>query len=164
MYPTAHLLLSASVLLTLLTPHAAAQGSGDQGDGPDWVFADSNLVNSPTWISATVSKNVVILAFKPGTSVAKRTSIIKLIHGVIVHYDGVLDAYLIRVATHPDACSVEQAMDFLGTVPEVRMADPELVFTTNDSDSIDPGGGLVNAPATHHGSKRPCPPGIGLLR
>src|SRR5215831_9393439 len=149
--------LAGTVALTLLVPCAArAQDSTELGDGPEWVFVDSNLVQNPPWISETIPKNIVVLSFKPGTTAAKRTAIIKRINGSIVHFDRSLDLYLIRVATHPDACGVKQAIDMLKQLPEVEMADPDLAFTTT-TDGIDPGAGLVDVPATHHGSKHPCP-------
>jgi hypothetical protein len=157
-------LLAGAVALALLVPRPAlAQDSIEMGDGPEWEFADSNLVQDPPWIPATIPKNVVVLSFKDGTTAARRTAIIKQVHGTIVHFDRLLDLYLIRVATHPDACGVKQAIDLLTQLPEVDMAAPDLALTTS-SDGIDPGSGLVNIPATHRGSKRPCPPGTGLLR
>ena len=157
-------LLAVTVALALLVPRlASAQDSTELGDGPGWEFADSNLVHNPPWVSATIPKNVVVLSFKDGTTAARRTAIIKQIHGTIVHFDRLINLYLIRVATHPDACGVKQAIDLLAHLPEVDMAVPDLAFTTL-SDSIDPGSGLVDIPATHHGSNRPCPSGTGLLR
>jgi len=142
---------------------ARAQDSTELGDGPEWEFADSNLVQNPPWISATIPKNIVVLSFKHGTTAGKRTAIIRQINGTIVHFDRLLDVYLIRVATHPDACGVKQAIDMLEGLPEVEMAAPDMGLTTT-SDGIDPGAGLVNIPASHHGSKHPCPDGTGLLR
>ena len=157
-------LVATALALTLLAPlPVAAQDSTEFGDGPEWVFADSNLVQNPPWIAATIPKNVVVVAFKDGTSTARRTAIIGQIRGTVVHFDTLTQFYLIRVASHPDACGVKQAIDFLERLPEVDMAEPDLVLTTT-AEGIDPGSGLVDAPATHKGSKKPCPPGTGLLR
>ena len=157
-------LLGSIALFVLVTGRLAAQDSIYEGDGPEWEFADSNLVQHPAWISGTVPKNIVILSFKRSTTPARRTAIIARVHGVIVHLDKLTGFYMIRVATHPDACGVKQAIDLLSGLPEVSMAEPDLALTTNSHDSIDPGGGLIDLPATHRGSKNPCPPGTGLLR
>ena len=162
---TSHsILASAIALLALITPRVSAQDPTDEGDGPEWVVADSNLVQDPPWIVGTVAKNVVVLAFKGRTTPARRASILKQVRGTVVHFDHWTDTYLVRVATHPDACGVKQALDLLRRVPDVEMVEPEGVMTNNQHDSIDAGSGVGPAPATHHGSNRPCPPGTGLLR
>lgn len=154
----------AIALLVLIVPHALAQDSLYLGDGPEWEFADSNLVQDPPWTSGTVPKNIVVLSFKNGTPPARRTAVIRKVHGTIVHIDTLTDVYLMRVATHPDACGVKQAIDLLSRLPDVAMALADLALTTNQHGSMDPGSGLITLPVTHHGSRRPCPTGIGLLR
>jgi len=162
---TSHsLFASAIALVALIPPRASAQDSTEEGDGPEWVVADSNLVQDPPWTGGTVAKNVVVLAFRGRTTPARRASILKQMRGTVVHFDHWTDTYLVRVATHPDACGVKQALDLLHRIPEVEMAEPEVVLTNNRHDSIDAGSGVRPAPATHHGSNRQCPPGTGLLR
>ena len=134
----------------------------------DWS-ADSNLVSDPSWISGTVAKNVLTVAFKKGTSMARQEALIASVHGEVidemdVRISGVSPEYTIRVPTHRDACGVKQAVDFLKKAPEVEMAIPELVFTTDQHSTVDPGAGLIPAPATHHGSSHPCPSGVSLLK
>ncbi|HWH03615.1 MAG TPA: hypothetical protein VN674_08005 [Gemmatimonadales bacterium] len=138
------------------------------GTDADWS-ADSNLVSDPSWISGTVAKNVLTVAFKQGTSMARQEALIASVHGEVidemdVRISDVSPEYTIRVPTHPDACGVKQALDFLNKAPEVEMAIPELVFTTDQNSTVDPGSGLIPAPATHHGSSHPCPPGVSLLK
>jgi len=162
---TSHsLLASAIALLALIPPGVSAQDSTGEGDGPEWVVADSNLVYDPPWTGGTVAKNVVVLMFRRRTTPARRASILKQIRGTLVHFDHWTDTYLVRVATHPDACGVRQALDLLHRIPEVEMAEPEGVFSNTQHDSIDAGSGVGPAAATHHGSNRPCPPGTALLR
>ena len=157
-------MLGSLALFVLVGGRVSAQDSLYAGDGPAWEFDDSNLVQHPAWTAGTVPKNIVILSFKRGTPPPRRAAIIARVHGVIVHRDTVTGFYMLRVATHPDACGVKQAIDFLNGLPEVSMAVPDLGFTTDTHDSIDPGGGLIDIPATHRGSTHPCPPGTGLLR
>ena len=146
---------------------AWAQTSTEPAGPPEWVYADSNLVRDPPWTRGTLTKNIVMLLFKGGTTATRRAAIIQLVHGKVVYNDrtgGDDGFYLIQVQSHSDACGVKQAIDLLKQVPEVDSVEPELVFGTNSSDSIDPGSGLVDAHATHWGSRHPCPPGTALLR
>jgi hypothetical protein len=139
----------------------AGQGRHEPGGLPEWLFADSILVQEPSWITATVAKNIVVLSFRPGTTAERRTAIVRRVHGVVVYDDstsGRNGAYFVKVATHPDACGVKQALAILDRLPEVQRAAPHMVSTSTAD------GGLPNVPATHKGSKRPCPPGTGLLR
>jgi hypothetical protein len=157
-------LLRFRVLLpvALLLPAAlAGQDRHVPGDLPEWLFADSILVQEPSWITATVAKNIVVLSFRSGTTAGRRMAIVQQVHGMIVYNDrtyGSDGAYFVRVATHPDACGVKQALDVLRRLPEVETATPHALssFTAD--------GGLPNLPATHKGSKRPCPPGTSLLQ
>jgi len=126
---------------------------------PDWVLADSNLVESPAWISGIVARNIVIVAFKPGTPFRRREAIVDLIRGkVVARAMGVDGWYTIRVASHPDACTVKQAIDLLRSSPEVRMATAMLVMESAGD------GGLMNPSGRARGSTTPCPPGASLLR
>jgi hypothetical protein len=148
--------------LALLLPAAlAGQDRHEPGDLPEWLFDDSILVQEPSWITATVAKNVVVISFRAGATAGRRMAIVHQVHGTIVHNDSTLGsegAYFVRVATHPDACGVKQALDVLHRLPEVQTATPHMVLTFVSD------GGLPNLPATQKGSKRPCPPGTGLLR
>ena len=141
-------------------------------DGPAWLYADSLFVQEPSWISgATVATDILVLSFRDGTSPARKSAIIQQVHGTIVWHDRVHrdSAYYVRVATHPDACGVKQALDVLDPIPEVEFAVPHEIMTwIEDSGASKKGhvidGGIRNAPATHKGSKRPCPSGSQLLR
>ena len=146
---TLRALLGSIALLVTTAGRVSAQDSIYEGDGPEWEFADSNLVQDPAWISGTVPKNIVILSFRRGTTPTRRAAIIARVHGAVVHIDTLTTYYMIRVATHPDACGVKQAIDVLRGLPEVSMAVADVPF---------------DMPATHRGSKHPCPPGTGLLR
>jgi hypothetical protein len=148
--------------LALLLPTAlAGQDRHEPGDLPEWLFDDSILVQEPSWISATVAKNIVVISFRSGTTAERRMAIVHQVHGSVVYNDSTLGsdgAYFVRVATHPDACGVKQALDVLHRLPEVQTATSHLVLTFAAD------GGLPNLPATQKGSKRPCPLGTGLLR
>ena len=152
------MLLAAAFLLSTA---AVGQDSTAADDGPDWINDDSVLVERPSWISATVAKDIVELLFRPGTSAAQRAAIIKRVHGTGVHHDhqyGNDGYYYLRVASHPDACGVKQALDVLDSIPEVAVAVPHMPMTMSGD------GGLSPVSAMHKGSARPCPIGTGLLR
>ncbi len=68
------LLFAAAVLLSTA---ALGQDSTVANDGPDWINDDSILVERPSWISATVAKDIVVLSFRAATSSAQRAAIIK---------------------------------------------------------------------------------------
>ena len=147
------------------------QDSSQVGDLPEWLVADSILVQDPPWITATVAKDIVVLSFRAGTSATRRAAIIQQVHGIIVYNDrsyGSDGNYFIRVASHPDACGVKQALDFLDRVPEVETAGPDMLMTwVSDSSRSNlhiADGGLSTLPVPHKGSKRPCPSGTTLLR
>lgn len=147
--------------VALLLPAAlAGQNRHEPGDLPEWLYADSILVQEPSWISATVAKNIVVVAFRSGTTAGRRMAIVQQVHGTIVYNDSAYGSdgwYFVRVATHPDACAVKQALDVLDRLNEVETAIPHSLS------SVTTDGGLPNLPATHKGSKRPCPPGTSLL-
>src|SRR6185437_8195444 len=71
------------------------------GTDADWS-ADSNLVSDPSWISGTVAKNVLTVAFKQGTSMARQEALIASVHGEVidemdVRISDVSPEYTIRV-------------------------------------------------------------------
>src|SRR5213083_493479 len=145
------IILPVSILVPAVL---AGQGRHEPGGLPEWLFADSILVQEPPWITATVAKNIVVLSFRPGTTAERRAAIVRRVHGLVVYDDstsGMNGAYFVKVATHPDACGVKQALAVLERLPEVQRAAPHMVSTSTDD------GGLPNVPATHKGSKRPCP-------
>jgi len=166
-----------SALLTLMGMLIPTVATGQDStviddDGPEWLYADSLFVQEPSWIHATVAKDIVLLSFRDSTTAARRDAIIQRVYGTIVYHarthvgDGF---YYVRVASHPDACGVQQALDVLDHVPEVETAVPHALLTwVTDTLRAEKGhiadGGMANAPATHKGSKHPCPPGTGLLR
>ena len=123
---------------------------------PPWFYADSNLVNGVSWYPGTIRKNIVIVVFTPKASRAARDSAIASIHGTVVATDSVF--WIVRVASHPDACAVKQAVDALVGLPVVGAASPDLVMSWVDST-----GGMPDTPA-QKGSTAPCPAGKGLLR
>ncbi len=161
-------------LVAMLIPSVATgqDSTGIDDDGPEWLYADSLFVQEPSWIHATVAKDIVVLSFRDSTTAAHRAAIIQRVHGSIVYHarthvgDGL---YYVRVASHPDACGVQQALDILDHVPAVETAGPHMLLTwVTDTARAKKGhiadGGMANAPATRKGSKHPCPPGTGLLR
>ncbi len=98
------LLFAAAVLLSTA---ALGQDSTVANDGPDWINDDSILVERPSWISATVAKDIVVLSFRAATSSAQRAAIIKRVHGTVAYHDhqyGADGYYYVKVASHPDAC------------------------------------------------------------
>ncbi len=150
-------LASAAVLFPAIL---LGQDSVGTGDLPQWLFDDSIFVERPSWISATVAKDIVVVSFRHGTNAARRAAIIRGVHGTIVLNDrsyGSDGYYFVRVASHPDACGVKQALDVLDRVPQVETATTHMPFVG----SVDR---LMPMPATHKGSNRPCPLGTGLLK
>ncbi len=155
-----HAIISYLVLAALLIS-ARLYAQDPLPNEPDWLYADSTLVQHPSWISGTVAKNIVIVTFHHGTPPGRRIAVIQQVHGNVVYHDrvdGEDGAYYLRVPSHPDACGVKQALEVLDQVPEVEMAVPHLVFSGG------PDGAMSDFPTTHKGSKRPCPPGTGLLK
>jgi hypothetical protein len=63
------------------------------------------------------------------------------------------------VASHPDACGVEQALALLDRVPEVEHAAPHMVLAVTENGDL-----LPVLTTTRNGSTRPCPSGTGLLK
>ena len=147
--------------ILLFSPALRAQDSTAGDDLPEWLFADSILVQNPPWISGTVARNIVIVSFRHGTTASRRSAIIRQIHGIVVyndHFYGNDGDYFVRVADHPDACGVKQALEVLDRVPEVDLAIAHTFFAGS------PDGGMTDVSATHKGSKQPCPAGTGLLK
>ena len=124
------------------------------------VYADTDLVQDPGWISGTVAKEIVIIGFKSGTTPERRAAIIASINGRVVGVDSLTQSYTLRVARHPDACGVRQALAVLDKTPEVDLAVPDLLFTMDRNGM----GGLIPLPTSQHGSGHPCPAGSGLLK
>jgi hypothetical protein len=152
----------ASVLAPLFIPIALiAQAPVPNDDPPVWIDDDSTLVQQPSWISATVAKNIIVLTFRARTSVARIAAILRQVHGralVNTHSYGDYGDYYVRVPSHPDACGVKQALDVLTKIPDVEHALPHLRWT------MDGTGNMLPLPASHKGSKRPCPSGTSLLK
>ena len=152
------LLFAATVLLSTA---ALGQDSTVADDGPDWINDDSILVERPSWISGTVAKDIVVLSFRAATSPTQRAAIIKRVHGTVAYHDhqyGADGNYYVKVASHPDACGVKQALDVLDSIPEVEVAVPHMPMTISGD------GGFSPVSATRKGSTRQCPTGAGLLR
>ena len=153
---------SACCLAPLLLPLAlVAQAPVPNDDPPAWLDDDSILVQQPSWTSATVAKNIIILTFRPRTSAARRAALLRQVHGralVNTRAYGDYGEYYVRVPSHPDACGVKQALDFLNKIPDVELAVPHLRWT------MDGAGNMRPLPASHKGSKRLCPSGTSLLK
>src|SRR2546422_6955571 len=93
------LALFAGLLLLWPGNCVRAQEPPDSGDGPQWVYEDSNLVERPSWISSTVAKNIVVLTFRHSTVSRRRAAIIHLVQGTIVYNDRTYNEdgnYLVR--------------------------------------------------------------------
>ena len=160
------ILIAGTELLILTGPARAQQPAArpvPNDNPPDWVYADTNLVDHAAWISGTVVKNVVILAFKPGTTFERQAAIVRMVRGTIVQHDSTLGAdgfLMIRVASHPDACAVKQAVELLEHVAEVEMATPEVLLPFTEDGRTPPRHSRI----THKGYTAACPAGTGLLR
>jgi hypothetical protein len=126
------------------------------------LYRASNLVTNTPWMSGTVVRNVVVIAFAEGVSAEQRFRLYELIGAHAVYLDpddGPLPLFYIAVINgHPDACTVLQAITVLEYQPEVKSAYPEMVA------SIDDNGGLGDLLGTPVGSGRECPSGRGLLQ
>ena len=122
---------------------------------PDWVSDDTNLVNTD-WAPGTITKNTLLTTFKPGSSVEARAAAVRAVHGTVIQGDSMM--YLIRVASHPNACAVEQAIALLRTLPQVAGAAPQMFW------AMDPGGDLLKVHSAAKASATPCPNGYGLLK
>ena len=88
-----------------------------------------------------------------------RVAAVRLVHGTVIQQrDSVPLTYLIRVASHPNACAVKQALARLKTLPQVAATLPHLIWVM---DSL---GNLHKVPGAAKGPPTPCPSGYGLLR
>ena len=102
-----------------------------------------------TWVPKLVGALIILVV---GYIIAR------IVGKVVARAMGVDGWYTIRVASHPDACTVKQAIDLLRSSPEVRMATAMLVMESAGD------GGLMNPSGRARGSTTPCPPGASLLR
>src|SRR5512143_3273708 len=173
--PLALLIAATSILPAVVY----GQQSGSVGvlgrEYPAWVIADSNLV-SPDWAGGLIiTKNTLIVMFKAGATEGERRAAVTAVHGVLVQQDPGHYQYLIRVARHPNACGVKQAMDLLRTLAQVAAVIPN-AFVPMGRDKVVRVDDQGRADTTHHEvdhsrgastvatSHVPCPPGYGLLR
>ena len=125
---------------------------------PDWIDADSNLVDAD-WALGTITRNTLYVTFKPDAPEEARVAAVRLVHGTVIQQrDSVPLTYLIRVASHPNACAVKQALARLKTLPQVAATLPHLIWVM---DSL---GNLHKVPGAAKGPPTPCPSGYGLLR
>ena len=122
---------------------------------PDWVADDTNLVDAD-WALGTITKNTLLATFKPGTSVEARAAAVRAVHRTAIQGDSMM--YLIRVASHPNACAVEQAIAVLKTLPQVAAVVPQMFW------DMDSRGDLLKVHGAARGSATPCPNGYGLLK
>jgi hypothetical protein len=157
-YLTALLLTGIAVpLFSQEAPRPLSEVSGIPTD----LYRASNLVTNTTWMSGTVLRNVVVIAFMDGVTAEERSRIYRLVGAHAVYLDpddGPLPLfYIVEINTHPDACTVQQAITLLEYQPEVKSAYPEMVA------SFDEDGGLGDVLNTPIGSRSECPSGTGLL-
>ena len=95
---------------------------------PDWIYADTNFVSGGSTIAGDLAKNVVVVAFDPGTSSDARTAAVARVNGSVVggialedEDDGV---YYVRPADGSTPTAVLAAVHALATAPGVAMAIP----------------------------------------
>jgi len=122
---------------------------------PDWVSDDTNLVNTD-WAPGTITKNTLLVMFTPGSSAEARAAAVRAVHGMAIQGDST--TYVIRVASHPNACAVEQAISLLRTLPQVATAAPQMFW------AMDHRGDLLKVHGAAKVSATPCPSGYGLLK
>src|SRR5213594_1968277 len=116
-------------------------------DMPGWAMNDTNLVH-PSWFGATAAKNILLVIFKPGATPTERQAAFAAIHGEVAGTDSLF--WIVRVASHPDACGVQRAMERLANVPGVRFSGPDVVWGADNN------GGLHDL-RTPNPTKDSCP-------
>jgi hypothetical protein len=121
---------------------------------PVWALNDTNLVH-PSWFGTTIPKNILLVIFTPGATPTERQAAVATVHGEVVATDTVF--WIVRVASHPDACGVRRAMERLANVPSVASAGPDMVWGADDQ------GGLHDV-KTRNPTTDPCPPADSVLR
>jgi hypothetical protein len=128
---------------------------------PTDLYRASNLVSNTGWVSGTVLRNVVVIAFKEGVTAGQRSRLYGLVgaHAVYLDPDDGPPPrfYMAVVNPDPDACTVQHAITVLEQQPEVKSAYPEMVSTFEDA------AGLGDVLHTAVGSGRECPSGRELL-
>lgn len=128
---------------------------------PTDLYRASNLVSNTAWMSGTVLRNVVVIAFKEGVTAGQRSRLYGLVgaHAVYLDPDDGPSPlfYMAVINDDPDACAVQQAITLLEQQREVRSAYPEMVSTFDDA------AGLGDVLHTAVGSGRECPSGSELL-
>ena len=128
---------------------------------PTDLYRASNLVSNTAWMSGTVLRNVVVIAFKEGVTAEQRSRLYGLVgaHAVYLDPDDGPSPlfYMAVINDDPDACTVQQAITLLEQQPEVKSAYPEMVSSFDDN------GGLGDVLDSAVGSGSECPSGRELL-
>jgi hypothetical protein len=98
---------------------------------PIWAYEDSSLVIDSTYRDGTYTKDLLLVQFAPGTSIARRQDIIDLVRGSVVggvHYFDDEGVYAIKVAAWGSLQTLEYLRSQLPKLPEVLIAAPNHVF------------------------------------
>jgi hypothetical protein len=159
------LYLAASLMIGIPLPmlsQGAARPVREVTGIPTDLYRASNLVTNALWMSGTVLRNVVVIAFKVGVTAEQRSRLYGLVGAHAVYLDPEDGPpplfYMVVVNADPDACGVRQAMVVLQERREVKAAYPEMVSTFEDNSGL---GDVLNAAV---GSGRECPSGTELLQ
>jgi len=107
---------------------------------PRWYYSDSTWVRNTPRAGGTITDRIVVVSFRNGVTAEQRAAVYR------------------RVAAHPEACGVEQAIKVLEQVPEIDLAAP-------DDHGVGTGDGqIAPAPGGRQSQGTPCPEGTSLLR
>lgn len=100
---------------------------------PEWIYADTNFVSDETTIAGRVAKNVVMVAFDPGTPVSIRQAALTRVNATVVGGIPIDDdgegVYYVRPGLGQTPELVLNAVHALASAPGVAMAIPVI----NDS-------------------------------
>ena len=97
---------------------------------PTWVYADSNIVTNPPYMSGRMVKNVVAVMFKSSASASDRQAAVDFVCGELIGGSPSW-TYFLRVPSDSLGAGMWRSVQALERHPSVEYAGPELIFTVD---------------------------------
>jgi len=99
---------------------------------PDWIFSESNWVESPSHIPGKFVRDIVIVRFVAGASQKLRQAAVDAVGGRVIGgmpFVGMEGAYYILLPTDPTNDRVFRAINTLESLPQIENALPDIIMT-----------------------------------
>ena len=96
---------------------------------PGWVYDPANVVRG-TWIAGAYARDVLVIAFVPGTNERARAEAVCAVDGVVIgghRWDGAEGRYFIRIPPDPTQQRLRRAVAILDALPQVSLVTPEFI-------------------------------------